>query len=160
MTTQLFQLGFYYYRLLHPSIQITARTPLAQAVLESANFTSHVFDVNQNCMGMMAPQSRETTATNKGGKGYASYGSVLDGIADIFYFCEAFGLTDDAKYDAHIKAGRYATDKAYYGKVERVVAELQAAGKYLNPAAIYGGVAASAVAVAAGAGYAITKALS
>lgn len=150
MTSSVFQLAFYYYRLLHPTVQVTARLPLAQAVHESANFTSNVFETNNNALGMMAPKSRETTCLNRGGKGFAVYGSVLDGIADYILWLEALGLTDDAKLDAHIKAGKYATDKAYYTKIQRVVTELKAADKYIAPGAIYAGAGVAGVAAALG----------
>lgn len=152
MDTKKFQILFYYYRALHPSIHVTALLPMAQAVVESANFTSHVYQVNNNPFGMMAPAARDSTATNRGGKGYASYASPLDGIADYFYWLEAFGLTDDVKLDAHLKAGKYATDRAYYTKITKQVAELQASGKYIDPLLIKAGAVAALVAGVVGLG--------
>lgn len=156
MNAKIFQILFYYYRLLHDGCEVTAHFPLAQAIHESANFTSHVYEVNNNCLGMMAPQSRDTTANNRGGKGYASYSSAMDGVSDYFFWLDAFGIKTDAQLEAHLKAGKYAADKAYLTKVNRVAAELKAAGSYISPTAILvGGTAAAvATAVAAGAGVA------
>jgi Mannosyl-glycoprotein endo-beta-N-acetylglucosaminidase len=159
MDTRKFQLLFYYYRALHPSIHVTALLPLAQAVHESANFTSHVFDANNNCMGMTAPQSRDSTALNRGGKGYAMYSSPADGIADIFYWLEAFGLTDDVKLDAFLQSGRYATDKQYYAKVQKQVAAQKAAGNYIDPLLIYAGATAAGIAAAVGVGALVNHAM-
>jgi flagellum-specific peptidoglycan hydrolase FlgJ len=154
-----FQILFYYYRALHPGCLVTARQPLAQALIESASFTSHVYQTNNNTFGMMAPQARDTTALNRGGKGYAAYSSPLDGVSDYFYWLTAMGITNDAQLDAFIKSGKYATDKAYYVKVQKKVAELQAAGDYLSSNLIYAGASVAAIATALGAGALINKAL-
>lgn len=152
MNAQTFQLLFYYYRALHPAVSVTARLPLAQAVHESTNFTSHIYETYNNMFGMTVPQARETLALNKGTKdAFARFSSPMDSIGDYFYWLEAFGITNDAQLDTFIKT-RYAADKAYYAKVSRRVAELAAAGAYISPTAIYAGTAAAAVAVALGAG--------
>lgn len=125
--------------LLYPDVKITVRQPLAQAVLESANFTSHNWEINNNCFGMRPPVARVTTCTNKGSSApYAHYDSALDCIQDWFLFCRALGLTDDALLDNYIKSGKYAADKAYYGKVQANIKALVAANKYINPALILG----------------------
>jgi hypothetical protein len=152
MTTGQFQVAFVALGLLYPDVAITARQPLAQAIHESANFTSHVWQVDNNCMGMMAPSARETTCTNKGQAGaYAHYSNPLDGIRDIFLWCRAMGIKNDGDLDRFIKAGKYAADKQYYTKVQKQIASLAAAGKYINPATILGtGLAAAGAVTLAG----------
>lgn len=120
----------------HPSIAVSPLYPLAQACIESANFTSSVFDRYNNCLGMKAPNKRETTCTNKGQGGYANYESVMDGIEDYILWLKEFGLTDDEKLLAHLKAGRYAEDKQYYSKVINMVASLKAEGAYIDYAKV------------------------
>ena len=152
-----FQILFYYYRLLHPAVTVSAQIPLAQAVLESANFTSNVFKTNNNCMGMGIPSVREFLGTNKGQKGFAKYDSAADGVADYVLFLDQLGLHTDEKLTAYIAAGKYGADKQYLAKVQKGIAALNASGSYISPTAIAAGATAAAVAAALGLGYVFTK---
>lgn len=122
---------------LYPDVQVSAKIPLAQAVNESTNFTSPVFEKYNNCFGMNAPAGRETTATNKGQGGYANFSSPLDCIRDFHLWLRAFNLLTDDALLQHIKAGKYAPgNKAYYSRIMAGVAALEKQGKYINPGVI------------------------
>lgn len=54
---------------------------LAQAKLESGNYTSYVFKTKKNLFGMKLARSRPTTA-NKNSIGYASYSSWKQSVID------------------------------------------------------------------------------
>jgi flagellum-specific peptidoglycan hydrolase FlgJ len=139
MTTTSFQVAFVALQLLYPDLSITPRIPMAQAVIESGSWTSHVWDVNNNCFGMTPPAGRETTCTNKGQKGgFANYTNPLDCLRDYFLWARAMGVKNDGDLDAFIKAGRYAEDKKYYPKITATVAALAKGGKYIEPAKILG----------------------
>lgn len=59
-----------------------ADVTLAQAILESGNFTSKIAKENNNLFGMRLPKSRETTAVGQK-KGYARYLSWKDSVKDF-----------------------------------------------------------------------------
>ena len=72
------------YRALYPYV-------VAQAKLETANFTSNVFLKNKNYFGMKMPRVRPTVAiagglkapSNEGATPYANYASESDSVTDL-----------------------------------------------------------------------------
>lgn len=140
-----FQIAFYVLRAMHPGITLSAGWALAQAVHESANFTSPVYLRTNNFLGMKAPSVRATTATNKGGKGYAVYSSTLDCLRDYFLWLVARKVVTDADFVKLISTpaarGGYAEDEKYYPKVLAAYKSLSAG--FISPV----GVAVVAVAV-------------
>lgn len=138
---------FYAVSLAYPSVHVSSEIPLAQAKIESGNFTSHAFTFNNNFCGMTVPGVRSTTAVNKSTPGAAAiYANPLDCMRDYFKFLDELGLHTDAALLARINSGKYATDKAYPGKVAQMVAQLRASGELLSAEMVYG---AGAVATAA-----------
>lgn len=143
--------------LLNPDIKVTPRMVLAQAVHESANFTSHVYTEHSNMFGMQAIQTRETTSTNKGGTGYADYRCDFDCIRDYFMWCRARKVVDDAalwlKIDTPSSKGGYAEDPKYSAKVGNVIRSLEAGKQYIDFDLLKGGESAALAAAIAAAGY-------
>ena len=157
MDANKFQVLFYAVALAFPAVQTSAHFPLAQAKLESGNWTSHNYEVNNNMFGMTVPQVRKTTATNTNEVGaYAHYSNVLDGMTDYLHFLNDLGLTDDAKLSTYLKT-KYAKDPAYYGKVSSIADQLTAAHVYIDRKVIYAGALATAVATALGVGFIVSK---
>jgi flagellum-specific peptidoglycan hydrolase FlgJ len=147
MDSKTFQLMYYAVSLAFPSVHVSSAVPLAQAKIESGNFTSHAFLENNNFCGMTVPSVRSTTAVNADKPGAAAiYANPLDCMRDYFKFLDELGLHDDAALLARINAGKYATDKAYPGKVAQMVKQLAASGELLSAEMVYG---AGAVATAA-----------
>ena len=103
MTPKLFQIVFYGLRALRPGCRVTARLPLAQAVHESANFTSNLYRTNHNFFGMQHPLGRAaagtTTSQHADARGFAVFKNDLDCLRDYFYWLANFGITDDAQLD-------------------------------------------------------------
>ncbi len=136
MNNNLFQLLYYAFRLGFPGCKVSAGWPLAQAIHESAGFTSAVYKRTNNLLGMKAPQTRQTTAKNKGGEGYAQYSSPAQSIKDYLYWLDVRGIHTDEQLLALLKkpasAGGYAGDPAY---VQRVLATYKSlAGQLVDPA--------------------------
>ena len=123
---------YFYERAKYPHITTTPVIVTAIAAHETGNFTADLFQTRNNCFGMRTPNKRETTCTNKGQGGFAVFDSVMDSVEDFLMWQEEFGLTDDGKLDAFIKAGRYCPDKGYYEAINRMIASLQTSGKYLD----------------------------
>lgn len=74
------------YRALYPYI-------VAQAKLETGNFTSRVFKENKNYFGMKMPRVRPTVAIQEGlkspeGNNYAAYKSESDSVTDLLLWME------------------------------------------------------------------------
>jgi uncharacterized membrane protein len=147
MNKKLFQYIFILLKLGFPRVKVSAGWPLAQAVHESANFTSNLAVTANNLFGMNYPSVRKTCAISKDANGYAMYRSKLDSIRDYLMWLDQLDILDDQRLVAKIK-GNYATDKKYYDKVARVyngeISEL------VQPSSLLlGGVAAAVAGTAA-----------
>jgi flagellum-specific peptidoglycan hydrolase FlgJ len=118
---------------------------LAQACLESADFSSDVFHRDNNMFGMMHPRVRQTTSLGADAHGYARYRSPLDSLRDYFLYLENAKLLTTLALEAQLAAGRYASDPRYSAKVEAKARELDPV--LVNPASF--SVATGAAAAAA-----------
>ena len=54
---------------------------IAQSMIETANFSSHIFKANNNLFGMQRPERRQTTASGEK-NGHAYYNSWVDSVKD------------------------------------------------------------------------------
>ena len=106
---------------LFPTCKVSARLPLAQASIESANFTSNIFKSLNNMFGMMQPAGRAaaglTRSVGPSANGFATFASPFDAIWDYLMWLKVMGLNDDAALDRHLASGKYAADPRYYAKV-------------------------------------------
>jgi flagellum-specific peptidoglycan hydrolase FlgJ len=161
MNTEIFQIEFVSAGLLYPDVKITPRMPLAQAVHESANFASHVYTANNNCFGMKAPNERETTCTNKGLGGYATYSSLFDCCRDYYLRMRYFKILDDAALWVNIytpsSKGGYAEDPQYSNLIVKQITALETAKKYIDPKLIIAGDAAALGIALAAAAYGVVQ---
>ncbi len=142
MNATIFQIMYYGLRTaFFTGCQVSARLPLAQASIESANFTSNIFKSLNNMFGMMQPTGRAaaglTRSQGASANGFATFASPLDSIWDYLYWLKSKDLKNDADLDRFIGAGHYATDPAYYKKVSAKAAQL--APSLLSPATILAG---------------------
>lgn len=97
------------YRALMPYI-------IAQAKLESGNFTSRVFKTDNNYFGMKLPVKRPTVAAGPGlmspeGNNYAHYNSESDSVTDLLLWMEytKFPVSVDSpeQYTRELKSRNY-----------------------------------------------------
>jgi flagellum-specific peptidoglycan hydrolase FlgJ len=96
---------------------------MAQAILESGNFTSTVFKSNNNFMGMKVAAQRYSFAANPHDYGsYAKYETVEDCVRDIksWQIQNAFFLTKDEEYFLLLQK-IYAEDSDYINKLKKIV---------------------------------------
>ena len=100
----------------------------AQALIESAHFTSEVFKCENNLFGMKQPYVRETTSMSKGKTGYASYYDWTNSVED-YGFWQSFTLSrrDGISKKEYLNLlGRiYAEDPRYVIKIKRVISDHQ-----------------------------------
>ncbi len=93
---------------------------LAQAKLETANFTSDIFRNNHNLFGMKEAKTRPTT--NLGVKrGHAYYKNWESSVEDYAYWQASSGfakVTSDEAYYNLLNQKRYAEDPNYISKVK------------------------------------------
>ncbi|MCH9735998.1 MAG: glucosaminidase domain-containing protein [Actinomycetia bacterium] len=66
---------------------------IAQAQLESGNFSSNIFKENHNLFGMKLPSRRPTMAIGEN-RGFAVYPSWMDSVVDYFLRQQAFGISN------------------------------------------------------------------
>lgn len=96
----------------------------AQAIIESGHFKSPLFISKNNLFGMKVPKKRETTAVNKGNKGYAKYHS-WDSSVDDYLLWQEFTLKNKnelTKTQYLSLLGKiYAKDKNYITSLKRVM---------------------------------------
>ena len=96
----------------------------AHAVIESRHFKSPLFINKNNLFGMKVPKKRETTAVNKGNKGYAKYHS-WDSSVDDYLLWQKFTLKNKnelTKTQYLSLLGKiYAKDKNYITSLKRVM---------------------------------------
>lgn len=132
MNAKIFQALFYGVRVFNPDIKVSATVPLAQAIIESANWKSPLYESANNMFGMTQPAARQTKSSGPNAKGYATFRSPLDSIRDYFDWLRAFDLKTDEALIARIKSGKYAVgDPAYFSKIQKVVAS--SAGDIVSP---------------------------
>jgi flagellum-specific peptidoglycan hydrolase FlgJ len=98
----------------------------AQAVLESGHFKAPIFTTKNNLFGMKVPKKRETTAINKGKKGYAKYHS-WDSSIDDYLLWQEFTLKNKSQLTKSqylsLLGKIYAKDKKYISSLKRVISE-------------------------------------
>ena len=100
----------------------------AQAVLESGNFTSRLFQSANNLFGMKIPTKRESSAIGQTKSGYSKYDDWNFSVYDYFlwqdYMLRNKGDLTKNQYLALL--GRvYASDKRYVSSLKRVIGEHQ-----------------------------------
>jgi uncharacterized FlgJ-related protein len=100
----------------------------AQAVLESGHFKAPLFINQNNLFGMKIPKKRETTAINKGKKGYALYHN-WDSSIDDYLLWQEFTLKNRGNLTRSqyftLLGKVYASDKKYITSLKRVISEHQ-----------------------------------
>jgi uncharacterized FlgJ-related protein len=98
----------------------------AQAVLESGHFKAPIFTIKNNLFGMKVPKKRETTAINKGKKGYAKYHS-WDSSVDDYLLWQEFTLKNKNQLTKNqylsLLGKIYAKDKNYVSSLKRVMSK-------------------------------------
>jgi hypothetical protein len=93
---------------------------LAQAKLESANFSSTIFIENNNLFGMKQARTRPTTATGTS-RSHATYNSWKDSIIDYALYASTY-LHGKSEYEYYAYLGRnYAQDPDYVNKLKHIV---------------------------------------
>jgi len=94
---------------------------IAQAKLETGNFTSDIFLENNNLFGMKKAYSRINTATGVN-KGHATYDCWRDSLLDYALYVSRYVRADNQdELLAHL-GKYYAQDPIYESKVRRVTA--------------------------------------
>jgi len=93
----------------------------AQAQLETGNFTSHIFKVNNNLFGMREAKRRPTT--NKGTEnGHAYFENWRESVVDYAFYQAAylFKLKTEKEYWEYL-GQNYAEDPNYIVKLKKIV---------------------------------------
>lgn len=94
---------------------------LAQARLETGNFTSRIFRENKNMFGMKLPRKRKTTAIGEHNN-HAKYSSWLQSVADYkIWQDEVVGKCKSRKAYLKYLSGNYAQDKKYIHKLKQML---------------------------------------
>jgi len=95
----------FYFDLLEQGFNyMQARYIFSQAAFETANFTSNLFQKNNNLFGMKHPAIRSTTSLGEK-NGFAYYNSVIDSIKDFqLYYHAGKYLTSYSSIDKYIEA--------------------------------------------------------
>jgi len=84
----------------------------AQAIHETANFTSRLFKENNNVFGMKIPQQRQTLNVAPGNQQFSQFVSVDDSIRDMLLYLDHFRIPLNQN-DAFMYA-QILKDKNYY----------------------------------------------
>lgn len=93
---------------------------LAQAKLESSNFTSTIFKENNNLFGMKQARTRPTTATGTQ-RSHAIYKDWKDSIVDYALYSQTY-LSGKTETEYYAYLGRnYAEDPSYVVKLRNIV---------------------------------------
>lgn len=93
----------------------------AQAQLESGNFTSHIFQVNNNLFGMKEAKKRPTT--NKGTEnGHAYFNHWRESVVDYAFYQAAYlnDIRSEKEYWEYL-GQNYAEDPGYIIKLKNIV---------------------------------------
>lgn len=94
---------------------------LAQAKLESGNFTSKLFKSNNNMFGMRKPKRRITTSVEEKNE-YAYYRDWIDCVYDYgFYSCCNLSEVNTENEYFTILGNRYAEDTNYVLKLRNII---------------------------------------
>lgn len=98
----------------------------AQAVLESGHFKAPIFTTKNNLFGMKVPKKRETTAVNKGKKGYAKY-NTWECSVDDYLLWQDFTLKNKNNLTKNqylsLLGKIYAEDKDYVLTLKQVMSK-------------------------------------
>jgi len=101
----------------------------AQAVHETNNFKSDIFNENKNMFGLKFPQVRETKASGVN-RGHSTFKSYVECVQDYFlrqnYF-EVSGTNDQEFINSTLLSG-YATDPGYQTAWNRLINDLNFSG--------------------------------
>ena len=119
--------GSLYLKLLHSGIKYPD-VVFAQAVIESAHFTSDVFKSENNLFGMKHPARRQTLSEGKAESGYASYDSWTTSVEDYKLWQHSILQNRECKTKMEYLSllGRvYATDPRYVKVLKRVMLDHQ-----------------------------------
>lgn len=94
---------------------------LAQARLETGNFTSKVFKENNNLFGMKLPRVRNTTAIGEQNS-HADYASWRQSIIDYKLWQDdvIVGIKSKRQYLSYLSKN-YAEDKKYINKLKQML---------------------------------------
>ncbi len=94
---------------------------LAQAKLESANFTSKVFKQNHNMFGMRMAKVRLTTAERENNM-YAMYRDWKEGVYDMGMWQSAMvcNINNEEEYFNKLQE-KYAEDTTYVSKLKNII---------------------------------------
>lgn len=94
---------------------------LAQAYLESGNFTSRIFRENNNMFGMKCARKRMTTHQGEQ-YGHAYFDTWEDCVLDYAYFQHtyAWNITTEKEYFQYL-ADNYAEDSLYVYKLKSII---------------------------------------
>ena len=99
---------------------------LAQAIIESGTFKSHVFKTKNNMFGMRVAKRRGTTALDKKTyHGYATYASWIDCVRDYKLYQDYVTknkIVSRSQY-LSILARSYSTSPGYVSAVEKVAVQ-------------------------------------
>lgn len=118
-----------------------AKLLAAQAIHESANFTSNVFKKNNNAFGMKTPRVRKSpyilgagsaAPASEGPTPYAKYASVSDSAKDVLHWL-AYNKVNTGLYTTPDAYAAVLKSKGYYGDtVANYTRALKAALKKLD----------------------------
>lgn len=94
---------------------------LAQAKIETGNFTSKIFRENNNMFGMKLPYRRQTTAVGES-RNHAKYTDWIQSIKDYKLWQDEMIHRAPTKraYLAYLKRN-YAEDKNYIKKIKQII---------------------------------------
>jgi uncharacterized FlgJ-related protein len=94
---------------------------LAQAKIETGNFTSKIFRENNNMFGMKLPYRRATTAVGEN-RNHAKYTDWIQSIKDYKLWQDTMIHRAPTKsaYLAYLKRN-YAQDKNYINKIKKII---------------------------------------
>ena len=94
---------------------------LAQAKIETGNFTSKIFKENNNMFGMKLPERRQTTAVGES-RNHAKYTNWIQSIRDYKLWQDQMIHKAPTKhaYLAYLKRN-YAQDKNYIKKIKQLI---------------------------------------
>jgi len=94
---------------------------LAQAKIETGNFTSKIFRENHNMFGMKLPERRQTTAVGEN-RNHAKYTDWIQSVRDYKLWQDQMIHRAPTKraYLAYLKRN-YAEDKNYIKKIKQII---------------------------------------